>query len=407
MLAPLTARCETYGIEGEDGSFVPRITVTIEDNVILIKKTDPMEKFSSISITVNPRNPKLLRNVSRLQMQWIAPNGAPGRPLPFVGPKYNRAKREFRDTMTRSGALKIIDPTGQGLFRDKDLRDLFKIRIEGQEAIPSDQFAERTQTVRLGEGRDASLSVDTESLRFDTENLKQGKMINLTNRSDVSQWISVETPSEDLGYFGVVRRASQQRIPKDQWDRFELPAKEAIALPVMPASEPEKLAALDGSEIRIQLWQGNTVRETISIPITIASDLLTGSATGMEDRDAYGPGTTDTPTETGEPPPPDPGRPDTPDSETTRAVGDIPETKPAGPVGYPMGLTAVLIANAVLVLGLAAYGIFFVMPRIQVLEDRLSKNEMFIHGSREAIREELDEIKEEILEQCRRQPESE
>jgi hypothetical protein len=50
---------------------------------------------------------------------------------------------------------------------------------------------------------------------------------------------------------------------------------------------------------------------------------------------------------------------------------------------------------------LAGYGIFFMLPKIQVLEDRLAKSEMFIHGSREAIREELDEIKREILQQCR------
>jgi hypothetical protein len=53
-----------------------------------------------------------------------------------------------------------------------------------------------------------------------------------------------------------------------------------------------------------------------------------------------------------------------------------------------------------LLIGLAGYGIFFILPKVQVLEDRLAKNEMFIHGTREAIREELDQIKEEILRQC-------
>jgi hypothetical protein len=60
--------------------------------------------------------------------------------------------------------------------------------------------------------------------------------------------------------------------------------------------------------------------------------------------------------------------------------------------------------NLVLLAALAGYAIFFLLPKIQVLEDRLAKNEMFLHGSREAIREELEEIKAEILGQCRKVP---
>jgi hypothetical protein len=45
---------------------------------------------------------------------------------------------------------------------------------------------------------------------------------------------------------------------------------------------------------------------------------------------------------------------------------------------------------------------FFMLPKIQVLQDRLAKAEMFIHGSREAIREELEQIKGEIIQQCER-----
>ena len=65
------------------------------------------------------------------------------------------------------------------------------------------------------------------------------------------------------------------------------------------------------------------------------------------------------------------------------------------------------ISNLVIVIGVAVYAFFFMLPRIQVLEDRLAKNEMFIHGSREAIRDELEQIKKEILDQCRNAAESE
>jgi hypothetical protein len=42
-----------------------------------------------------------------------------------------------------------------------------------------------------------------------------------------------------------------------------------------------------------------------------------------------------------------------------------------------------------------------------LLEDRLAKTEMFIHGSRQAIREEMDQIKEEVLRQCLEKTEGE
>jgi len=68
-----------------------------------------------------------------------------------------------------------------------------------------------------------------------------------------------------------------------------------------------------------------------------------------------------------------------------------------------MWLWILQIANLALLVAIGSYGIFFILPRIQVLEDRLSKNEMFLHGSREAIRDELEQIKKEILQQCLRE----
>ena len=53
------------------------------------------------------------------------------------------------------------------------------------------------------------------------------------------------------------------------------------------------------------------------------------------------------------------------------------------------------------------FRLFFMLPKIQVLQDRLAKTEMFLHGSREAIREELDQLKGEILQQCEKDSSSE
>ncbi|MFC1834442.1 hypothetical protein ACFL2Q_06875, partial [Thermodesulfobacteriota bacterium] len=88
-------------------------------------------------------------------------------------------------------------------------------------------------------------------------------------------------------------------------------------------------------------------------------------------------------------------------------TGDQPthkETAPSPTSRRPRStwLWAFQISTGVILLGLIGYIAFFVLPRIQVLEDRLAKSEMFIHGSREAIREELDQIKEEIVQQCRK-----
>ena len=68
---------------------------------------------------------------------------------------------------------------------------------------------------------------------------------------------------------------------------------------------------------------------------------------------------------------------------------------------------ALQIFNLALLVALGVYGIFFMLPKMQVLEDRLAKNEMFIHGSREAIREEIEEMREDILRECRPESSSE
>ena len=67
----------------------------------------------------------------------------------------------------------------------------------------------------------------------------------------------------------------------------------------------------------------------------------------------------------------------------------------------------VQIFNLILLVALGSYGIFYLMPKVQVLQDRLAKNEMFIHGSREAIREEIEEMREDILRECRPESSSE
>ena len=66
-----------------------------------------------------------------------------------------------------------------------------------------------------------------------------------------------------------------------------------------------------------------------------------------------------------------------------------------------MGIWILQIFNLIALIVLALYGAFFVLPKVQVLEARISKSEMFLHGVREAIREELDKTKEEILNECK------
>ena len=80
-LAPV---CETYGIKDPQGSFIPKVSITVGNKDVVIKKIDPHDKFRSFSITLNPKNQKLVRNVGLIDLEWIDANNQPGRPVQFA-----------------------------------------------------------------------------------------------------------------------------------------------------------------------------------------------------------------------------------------------------------------------------------------------------------------------------------
>jgi len=66
-------------------------------------------------------------------------------------------------------------------------------------------------------------------------------------------------------------------------------------------------------------------------------------------------------------------------------------------MGSDVKIWILAAANLALLAALAAYVIFFMLPRIQVLQDRITKSEIFIHNSRESIREEIETIRHEVI----------
>ena len=172
---------------------------------------------------------------------------------------------------------------------------------------------------------------------------------------------------------------------------------------LIPEPDPALLAQLNGKEILIKIYQGNKIRETIKVPIKTSPDLRVAGGT-------VGGGAEASPEE----------RKGSAKSEasaqkrlenaergqtTTRPEASAQSQPVRGERGWgQLGLWVLQIINFVLLVCLGVYGIFFMLPKIQVLQDRLAKNEMFIHGSREAIREEIEQIKQEILMQCEPKP---
>ena len=395
FLIPQAAFCETFGIKDAQGKFAPKVEITVGKKEVVIKKTDPAEKFDSLSLTLNPKNTYLIKNVAHLNIQWQSGAKA-GRPIPFMGPRYDPNTRVFSDTMTKSTVLKIIDTGKLNLFKGKTLADLFTVRIDDQDLVSSESAIEKDRTVQLGSGRDVSINVDKNSILFDESNLKKGEMLNVDNRSGFDQILGVELPKKGFLVCQIRRRLEQTKIPPENWERFTMPADSGIFIVLIPEADPDALAQLDGKEIVIKAYQGNKIRETRRILIKVAADLKKPGAdlsslehpTELEDLRTAG-----TATKT-------PG----PRSEMT-GPRPQPATAPAESARKPdrgagLWIWILQIANLALLVAVGSYGIFFMLPRIQVLEDRLAKNEMFLHGSREAIRDELEQIKKEILQQC-------
>jgi hypothetical protein len=400
VLFPAEAACETLGIKDTKGNFVPKVTVTVGNKEVEIKKTDPQASFASISLTL--KNHKLIQNVTLLDIQWVNVNNVPGKPLPFAGPLYNRSTRVFQAPMTKSSSLKLLDRTKVSLFAGKSVADLFAISIGDQPLIPSEAVPEKERTVQLGTGRDISINVDKASIVFNENNFKKGEILNVDNRSGSDQVLGVELPEKGLLYYQIIRKPEQTKIPRENWDRFTVASDSGIFIVLIPETDPAQLAQLDGKEIVIKIFQGNKIRETRKIPIRTSSDLRSpGKESGERGESLRG-------EESSEPSKSEVGPPRK--AEAVEASAPPARREATSPVETAqtnrqwggLWLWIVQIFNLALLAGLAVYAIFFMLPKIQVLEDRLAKNEMFIHGSREAIREELDQIKAEILRQCQK-----
>ena len=402
VLFPAEAACETLGIKDPKGNFVPKVTVTVGNKEVEIKKTDPQASFTSISLAL--KNHKLIQNVTLLDIQWVNVNNEPGKPLPFAGPLYNRGTKVFQAPMTKSLSLKLLDKTKVNLFAGKSVADLFAMSVGDQSLISSDAVPEKERTVQLGTGRDVSINVDKASITFDENNLMKGEWLNVDIRSGSDQVLGVELPEKELVYSQIVRKPEQKPIPREDWNRFTLASDSGIGILLFPEPNPAQLSQLDGKEIIIKVFQGNKIRETRKIPIRTSPDLRApGKESGQRGESIRGEETSGpSKSEVGPPRKAEPVEASAPPAR--REAASPADTAQTNRQWGGLWLWIIQIFNFVLLAGLAVYAIFFMLPKIQVLEDRLAKNEMFIHGSREAIREELDQIKAEILRQCQKDP---
>lgn len=397
--------CQTFGVKDQRGDFVPKITIVVGSKDILIKKTDPQEKFRSISLTLNPKNSNLLRHVGLLNIEWLDANNKAGRPMPFAGPRYEAPLKKFQDSMIRSAALRIVDKSNRNLFVGKTIGDLFQIQIDDQPIVSSESVVEGERTVQLGAGRDVSVNVGKSVIVFNESNFKKGEILNVDNRSGMDQSLGIELPEKGLLFYQVRRNPEQTKIPKDNWDRFTVAPDSGIFIALIPDRDPAALSQLDGKEIVIKVFQGGRTRETKRIPIKIAADLKQGAREpGLSPQTPVGEPTPRMTRNHAEPP----QRPES--AQLPAQPGSRPVTTPAQKAPASTSSLWVLIVlglNLALIAGLGLYSILFILPRIQVLEDRLAKSEMFIHGTREAIRDELDQVKDEILLELHRPPDSE
>jgi hypothetical protein len=297
--------------------------------------------------------------------------------------------------MLKSVGMKILNTSAKELFARKTLADLFTVKINGEPIVSGESHAETGQTVKMGVGRDLSINVDRTSILFNETNFKKGEFINVDNRSGLDQVLGVEVPTVGLLYCQIVKSLDQKRIPRENWNRFPVPADSGLFILLIPERDPALMSQLDGKELKINIFDRNRIRETRKIPIKIAPDLMVPGAVSRTDSESDL--EVDSPqTRLGEGA--GPRKPDTVQNRKSADKRDAASTRESLWTGKWLWIFQ--IANFVLLIGLIAYGMFFVMPKVQVLEDRLAKNEMFIHGTREAIREELDQIKEEILRQC-------
>jgi hypothetical protein len=383
LCLPGAVPAATYGLKDAQGKFVPKVNVTLTGKEVTIKKVDPREKFDDFSLTMNPKNTKLLRNIASIQIEWLDAGSKPGNAVPFAGRLYNANARVFRDSLKTKIGIRLIDKGAKNIFAAKSVAELFTIAIDEQPLLTSEAVTEQDRTVRLGAGRDVSINIDTTSVVFDESNVKRGQIINVDNKSGSDLFFGVEPIERGVNYFGIVRIPGPEKVPPESWARFNVAADAGFMVLVIPDAKPEELAQLDGHEITIKVYQGDRLRDTRRIPIKISEDLKAWARKPTADHQAPGEEINRT----------------KPGPATAKPVEPTPSSGASGKekAKYSMFLWILQIANLALLAGIAIYTFFFILPKMQVLEDRLTKNEMFIHNSREAIREELDHLKEDLL----------
>ncbi|MGC8658671.1 MAG: hypothetical protein ACP5U1_06320 [Desulfomonilaceae bacterium] len=397
-LIPEFSFATEYGLKDSKGAFVPKVSVSVGKKEIVIKKVDPREKFKSFALTLNRKNPALIRNISSVNIEWIASDNRPTKPVPFAGSSYDPNKLKLEEPVTRSIGLKLVDKGARNLFAGKQFSDLFTMYLDQQPLIPKEGSAEPDSSIKMGAGRDISINVDKTSITFNENNIKKGEIVNIDNRSGLDQIIGVDIPEKDLLYTQIVRKPEQTKVPREIWDKFKITADSGIFVVLIPDPDPAKLAALNGKQLLIKMYQGDKVRQTIKVPIkTSGAPSETSTTSTVEEQDLKAA-----------------SKPSgLPRAETSEALSvSKPQSHPSTGQAIPSketfkgggqigaGIWIIQIFNLVALIAVALYGAFYVLPRVQVLEARISKNEMFLHGAREAIRDELDKTKEEILREC-------
>lgn len=391
-----------YGIKDPQGNFQPKVTVSLGKKEVVISKIDPEEKFKSFALVLNSKNANLLKNLSQISVEWLNAENKGGKPSPFISPSWDSSKLRFEEPMTRSVTLKLTDKSGKNLLAAKSVSELFTIQIDNNALSQSQTGPEADSPIKFGSGRDVSLNLDKTHVQFDESNIKKGEIINLDNRSGLDQLVGIELPEKSLLYYQIVRKPEQTKVPRENWGKFTIGSDSGIFIVLIPESDPAHLAALDGKEVSIRVYQGDKVRETLKVPIRTSGDATLASAdsgsSGIQVRDIT---STKSSTKTDKQASREPERTPVQTESRTSTVASPQNASSFWNSTLPWLLIVLSITAS---LGIMGYGVFFLLPKIQVLEDRLAKSEMFIHGSREAIREELDLIKDEVSRHSDRPP---
>jgi hypothetical protein len=122
------------------------------------------------------------------------------------------------------------------------------------------------------------IKVSKAAIVFDKENAKKGDLINIDNRSGSDLTLALELPKQGLLYSGVIRKPDQTRVPHEEWKRLTLSPNSGVFIVLIPDYHRPQLETLDGTEIRVRIYQENELREIRRIPIKVHADLLRGTS---------------------------------------------------------------------------------------------------------------------------------